>query len=389
MLDLQTGTHKMLLRGGSHAHYVSSGERGSGYLVYAAAGTLRAVPFDLARLETRGTPVTVVSDVVTTIRGGVDAIVAGDGTLAYVQGTVEVTPRSLVWVDREGRETPILAPQRPYFLPALSPDGTRVAVFANDQERDLWLWDLRQTTLTRLTSTPGVDVVQVWTPDSRRLIFTSERLGVRNLFWQQADGAGTAERLTESPNTQYPMGVSPDGQWLIFTDESPATRNDLMALTLDAARRVVPLVQSEFVEQNGSLSPDGRWLAYEADDSGRFEIFVRPFPDVGSGRQQVSTSGGTRPLWRGDELFYVAPTGAVMGVRVARGTSWSATTPTQVVKEGYFTNPNWWGRSYDISPDGQRFLMIKEGGADGTGAPASIIVVQHWVEELKRLVPTK
>jgi eukaryotic-like serine/threonine-protein kinase len=386
VLDLQTGARRILVRGGSHAHYVSSG-----HLVYAAAGTLRAVPFDLARLETRGTPVTLVPDVVTTIQGGVNAVVAGDGTLAYVLGTVEGTPRTLVWVDRQGHETPIPAPPRPYLLPALSPDGTRVAVFANDQQRDLWLWDLRRTTLTRLTSTPGVDVVQVWTPDSRRLIFTSERAGVRNLFWQAADGGGTVEQLTKSPDTQYPTGVSPDGRRLIFTDESPTTANDVMAIELDATRHVTPLVQSPFNEQNGTVSPDGRWLAYEANDSGRFEIYVRPFPAVNSGRWQVSTTGGTRPIWAlsGHELVYVSPTGALMGVGVARGPSWAATTPTMVVKEGYFTNLNWWGRSYDISPDGQRFLMIKEGGIDGTASPASIVVVQHWVEELKRLVPTK
>jgi eukaryotic-like serine/threonine-protein kinase len=386
VLDLQTGARRILVRGGSHAHYVSSG-----HLVYAAAGALRAIPFDLASLETRGTPVTVVPDVVTTIKGGVNAVVAGDGTLAYVLGTAEGTPRTLVWVDRQGRETPIPAPPRAYLLPALSPDGTRVAVFANDQERDLWLWDLGRTTLSRLTSAPGVDVVQVWTPDSRRLIFTSERAGVRNLFWQAADGAGAAEALTESPTTQYPTGVSPDGRRLIFTDESPTTGNDVMAIELDATRRVTPLVQSPFIERNGSVSPDGRWLAYEANDSGRFEVYVRPFPGVNSGRWQVSTTGGTRPIWArsGQELVYVSPTGAVMGVGVTRGPSWAATTPTQVVKEGYFTNLNWWGRSYDISPDGSRFLMIKEGGPDGTSTPASIIVVQNWVEELKRLVPTK
>jgi serine/threonine-protein kinase len=386
VFDLQTKVLRILVRGGSHAHYVSSG-----HLVYAVAGTLRAVPFDVASLETRGTPVTVVPDVVTTIKGGVNAVVAGDGTLAYVSGTVEGTPRTLVWVDRQGVETPILAQPRPYLLPALSPDGTRAAVFANDQQRDLWLWDFRRTTLTRLTSTPGVDVVQVWTPDSRRLIFTSERAGVRNLFWQAADGAGAAERLTEGPDTQYPTGVSPDGRRLIFTDESPTTANDVMAIELDATRRVTPLVQSAFNERNGTVSPDGRWLAYEANDSGRFEIYVRPFPDVNSGLSQVSTTGGTRPIWSrsGQELVYVSPTGALMEVRVARGSSWAATTPTVVVKEGYFTNLNWWGRSYDISPDGQRFLMIKEGGIDGTATPTSIIVVQHWVEELKRLVPTQ
>ena len=342
ILDLQTGARRTLVRGGSHAHYVSSG-----HLVFAAAGTLRAVPFDLARLETRGTPVTVVPDVITTIKGGVNAVVAGDGTLAYVLGTVEGTPRTLVWVDRQGHETPIPAPPRPYLLPALSPDGSRVAVFANDQERDLWLWDFSRTTLTRLTATPGVDVIQVWTPDSRRLIFTSERAGVRNLFWQAADGTGAVERLTESPDTQYPTGVSPDGRRLIFTDESPTTVNDVMMIELEGARRVTPLVQSPFNEQNGTVSPDGRWLAYEANDSGRFEIYVRPFPEVNSGRWQVSTTGGTRPIWArsGQGLVYVSPTGALMGVGVARGPSWAATTPTLVVKEGYFTNLNWWGRS--------------------------------------------
>jgi hypothetical protein len=118
---------------------------------------------------------------------------------------------------------------------------------------------------------------------------------------------------------------------------------------------------------------------------------VRPFPDVSSGHWQVSANGGTRPIWTrtGQELFYASPTGALMRVGVARGPSWVATTPTQVVREGYYTIPYWWGLSYDISADAQRFLMLKEGGADGTPAPVSIIVVQHWVEELKRLLPTK
>ncbi len=195
VLDLQTGTRRVLVRGGSHAHYLPSG-----HLVYAEAGTLRAVPFDVASLETRGTSVTVVPEVVTTSNGGVDAVVAGDGTLAYLSvGSVAGTPRTLVWVDRQGRETPIGAPPRPYFLPALSPDGSRVAVFANDQEGDLWLWDLGRTTLTRLTAVPGRDVVQVWTPDGRRVIFSSERAGGRNLFWQAADGTGAAERLPRVP----------------------------------------------------------------------------------------------------------------------------------------------------------------------------------------------
>ena len=166
-----------------------------------------------------------------------------------------------------------------------------------------------------------------------------------------------------------------------------------MQVQLDGTHRVTPLVQTPFSELNGVISPDGRWLAYEANDSGQFEIYVRPFPEVNSGHWQVSTGGGTRPLWapNGQELFYVAPSGALMRVGVDRSQTWTATTPTKLIKEGYFTveggNP---GRTYDISPDGQRFLMIKPGGGpDQTAAPTSLVVVQNWTEELKRVVPTK
>jgi eukaryotic-like serine/threonine-protein kinase len=386
ILDLATRKIRVLLRGGTHAHYVPSG-----HLIYGQGGALRAVAFDFASRQVRGTPVTVVPDVVTSSNGGLDVVVARDGTMAYLSvGGVAGTARTLVWVDRQGRETPIGAPPRPYFLPALSPDGTRVAVFANDQEGDIWLWDLNRTTLTRFTAVPGRDNLQVWTPDGRRVIFSSERAGGRNLFWQAADGTGAAERLLESPNTQYPMAVSPDGRRLIFSNETAQTGVDLMALELDGTRRVTPLLQSRFNERNGAISPDGRWLAYEADDSGRFEIYVRPYPDVNSSISLVSTTGGTKPIWTrsGQELIYVSRTGALMRVGVPRGPTWSATKPSVVVKDGYFTNPTWWGRSYDVSPDGQRFLMIKEGSPEENAQPTSLVVVQHWFEELKRLVPT-
>jgi serine/threonine-protein kinase len=231
----------------------------------------------------------------------------------------------------------------------------------------------------------------VWTPDDRRLIVSSERAGTRNLFWQAADGTGAIERLTDSPNQQNAVAVSPDGRRLIFTETAPKTGEDVMQVELDGTHRVMSLVQSSFAERNGIISPDGHWLAYEANDSGRFEIYVRPFPEVKSGHWQVSTGGGTRPLWarNGQELIYISPAGALMRMGVERGPSWAATTPALVVKEGYFTiSGGNAGRTYDISPDGQRFLMIKEGsGTDQTAAPPQLIVVQHWTEELKRLVP--
>jgi eukaryotic-like serine/threonine-protein kinase len=389
VLDLMTGTQKILIRGGSHAHYVSSG-----HLIYAAAGTLRAVAFDLGMLETRGTPVPVIPEVLTTNDGAMEAVVAGDGTLAYVSGRgVAGLERTLVWVDRQGREAPIPAPPRGYAHPRLSPDGTRVAVWASDLESDIWLWDLSHVTLTRATFNPGIDAWPLWTPDGRRLIFTADRDGKRNLYWQAADGTGAVQRLTDSPNTHYSTAISPDGRRLIFTETAPKTGEDVMQVELDGSHRVTPLIQSPFAERNGIVSPDGRWLAYEASDSGRTEIYVRPFPEVNSGHWQVSTGGGTRPLWarNGRELFYVSLTGAVMGVGVGRSVSWTATTPTMLVKEGYSTaQTGFAGRMYDMSLDGQRFLMIKEGGGtDQSAAAPQIIVVQHFDEELKRLVPTK
>jgi Tol biopolymer transport system component len=403
--ELQTGKRTVLVRGGTHARYVPGGPGSprragpeEGYLVYAAAGTLRAVAFDLARLKTQGTPVPVVSDVTTNRAGGVDAVVAGDGTLAYVSGGVADLgrPRTLVWVDRQGRETPIPAPPRAYVFPRLSPDGQRIAVYAQDQEADIWLWDPSRKKLDQVTFGPGYKLFPLWTPDGRRLIFSSARAGPQNLFWQAADGTGDVDQLTSSPNTQASTAVTPDGLRLIFTETFPNTGDDVMQMMLDGTHRVTPLVQSPFVERNGVVSPDGRWLAYEANDAGPFEIYVRPFPDVNAGHWRVSTAGGTRPLWarfgQTQELFYVSPTGALMRAVVEHSPSWAASMPTLQIKEGgYLMSPLYSrGRTYDIAPDGQRFLMIKDGsGADAAAAPRNLVLVLNWVEELKRLVPTK
>jgi Tol biopolymer transport system component len=275
--------------------------------------------------------------------------------------------------------------------PRLAPDGTRVALYAQDQEQDIWLWDLVRSTLTRLTFEPTLDIHHAWTPDGRRLIFSSERAGARNLYWQAADGTGAVERLTESPSQQNASAVTPDGTRLMFFQSTPTGGNDILQVQLEADRRVTPLIQTSFAEQNAAVSPDGRWLLYEANDSGQFEVYVRPYPDINSGKWQVSSGGGTRPLWArsGQELFYASLTGALMRVGVERGPTWAATPPSMVVREGYFTvpggNP---GRTYDISPDARRFLVIKNAPTDAGAAPPGIVVVQHFDEELKRLVPT-
>jgi serine/threonine-protein kinase len=295
--------------------------------------------------------------------------------------------RTLTWVDRSGREDPIRTPVRMYTYPRLSPDGSRLAVGVRDQDQDIWIWDFARETLARFTFDPGADWYPVWTPDGTRLIFDSARAGAQNLFWQAADGAGPAERLTEAQNIQLPYSVSPDGNRIVFRTNTGTS--DLAILTLGQNRRVEPLIQTPFNELNAEISPDGRWLAYESDESGQSEIYVRPFPNVAGGRWQVSTGGGTRALWarNGQELFYLTLAGTLMSIRSEAVTTWTAGAPTRLFEGSYyFGGGGASGRTYDVASDG-RFLMIKPAGT-AQQAATSVIVVQNWFEELKRRVPT-
>jgi serine/threonine protein kinase len=210
---------------------------------------------------------------------------------------------------------------------------------------------------------------------------------------EQARGKPVDKRGVNQNQNQIPTGITADGTHVVFNETTPTRQHDLRPLTLTPTPRVEPLLETRFDERGGIVSPDGRWLAYESNISGRLEIYVRPFPNVGAGQWQISTSGGVQSLWArsGRELFYVAPDGALMTVPVdPRGTTWSAGNATKLVVGRYYTGAvGAVSRQYDVSPDGQRFLMLKEGGTDQTAAPPQIIVVQHWDEELKRLVPSK
>jgi serine/threonine-protein kinase len=398
VLDLKTGKRKTLIPSGSAAEYVdASTDSGQpGYLVYAVAGTLRAVRFDLERLEVLSDPAQAVEYVMVGSEGAANYAVSRSGTLVYAPGGAAA--RSLVWVDRQGHETPLKTPPRAYAIPRLSPDGTRVALDIRDQENDIWIWDLTRETLTRLTSDPGNDAVPVWTPDGRRLLFSSTRTGVWDLYWQAADGTGTADRLT---NTSInPTSVTPDGTRVIGSNTPPTTQWDVVVFPLSPARHagsgpssgtdpapVEPLIQTPFTERNPETSPDGRFLAYESNQSGRNEIYVRPLPRVDDGRWQVSTGGGTQAAWarNGRELFYLDGSNTLTAVPVQMtGATFSAGNPARVFATRYATPVGF--RTYDVSRDGQRFLMIKE---DQNATPASMVVALNWLEKLKARVPTK
>jgi serine/threonine-protein kinase len=339
----------------------------------------------------RGTPVPVVEGIRVEPGGAVQASVGDDGTLVYLPGGA-ATGLQLVWVDRAGREELIDAPPRQFRYPRLSPEGTRVAVQDVGEENDVWVWQLARKTLTRLTFGPAVEGYAAWTPDGRHILFSSSRDKVNAPFWQLADGTGATERLVTGTTPLDQGVVSRDGRWLILRATGAATGEDIVAVDLaDKARLqpagsggVRPLVQTKFNERNPELSPDGRWLAYQSDESGATEIYVRPFPDVDAGRWQVSAGGGAYPLWGRDgrELFYYGPDDWLVSVPIRSEKSFTFGSAARVVEVSrYYTQLV--GRNYDVSADGRRFLVLR-GEEEGR---ADVRVVLNWTEELKRLVP--
>jgi serine/threonine-protein kinase len=387
-LSLRTGERRVLLDGTSPRYAPT------GHLLFSRDASLWAAPFDVERLSITGEPVPLLQGVNMRGGGNSDFAVAANGTVAYLPGAADLATRTLVWVDRQGREDPLTAPRRAYVYPRISPDGSMLAVQVSDQENDIWVWDFARATLARLTFDPGADNFPVWTPDGSRIIYSSQREGlISQLYWQTPDGSGGVERLVQtapSPYGQYAHSIAPDGNQLVF-----GQGGDLFVLTLGGERRITPLVQTEFNEYNGEISPDGRWLAYQSSETSRSEIYVKPFPKVDSGRWQVSTDGGTRPLWSRDsrELFFVTDGRQLMSVAVGGTESVFTSSAPQLLYEvpsryfltGAGTFP---GRTYDISADGRRFLLMKPSSStDAAPAVTQFVVILNWFEELNRLVP--
>jgi serine/threonine-protein kinase len=397
---LDSGERKVVLSGGRDARYLETG-----HLVYARSGTLLAVPFDIGQLEAIGGPVPLiegVSDVGITT-GATHFSLSSNGSLIYAVGaSFQPSQGRLVWVDRRGAEQPLAAPPRFYENPRLSPDGRWAAVevgigvlgqagagLAGGMDQ-VWVYDLARETLTRLTFEAGNNEEPLWTPDGNRIAFESSRDGAPDtIFWQLSDGSGGLERLTSGgEGAQVPSSWSADGQLLAFNEINPRTRADIWVLGL-SDRKAEPFLRTSFDEGGARFSPDGRWLAYVSNESGpgRPEVYVQPYPGPG-GKWQVSIDGGTEPTWsrNGRELFYRSGN-RMMAVDTTMQPSFSAGKPRMLFEGPYFTTAFPQGTvSYDVSADGQRFLMVKETEAASRSA-AQINVVLNWTEELKRRVP--
>jgi Tol biopolymer transport system component/tRNA A-37 threonylcarbamoyl transferase component Bud32 len=371
-LSFETNERRVLIEDAVMPRYLTSG-----HLVFVQKGTLMAVAFDPVRFEMTGTPVPVLERVQ---RFGTSE----SGLLAYTLTDAASSSSTLVWVNRQGLETALAVPPQDYQHPKLSPDGQRVLVEVDPNlGRNLWLQDASGSTLTPVTF-GGANLWPVWTPDGRYITYGSNRPGTSwDIFWKPTDGSGNEVALVQRELTQLPRSWSPDGQWLAFTEAHPARAHDIW-LWSAKDRRSHPWLQTDAFEEQPAFSADSRWIAYVSNESGRREVYVRAASGA-AGKWQVSTTGGVEPLWApgGRELFY--RDGQKMFLVDVITDPAFATVNTRMLFEGDYALTGTGTTNYDVTRDGQRFLMVKP-PAHGARA-AQLNVVQNWFEELKRLVP--
>ena len=381
-LSLRNGKRTRILDGASEARYLPQG-----YLVFARAGALMAVAFDSRTLAVLGAAAPVVDDVWNDpATGTAHYAVSYNGTLVYAPGQHTVASRRLAWVDRRGRVD--LLPCEPGFYSQLklSPDGRRLAV---QQLNDIWVYDLQSRAWTRTTNR-GVNQAPVWTPDGRHITFSSSQDVTRpTLYWVDSGGGGEPEILSRDGEVQFPSSWSPDGTTLAYAEirlVNPETGVDIWLLSGGRPWKRQILIRTPFKDDQPMFSPDGRAMAWVSDETGRSQVYVRPYP--GTGRTPVSPDGGVEPIWsrKGTELFYRSGRG-VYSVPIGTTGVLTVGRPS-LLFEGDFSpgTPMPGIPAYDVAPDG-RFIMVTS-SADSE-SPTRLDVVVNWLEDLKRRAPAR
>ena len=344
----------------------------SGHLLYVTAdGSLMAVPFDLDGLRVTGEPVAIGTGVGIRPYGATDLAVAEDGTVAYLTGKRADDPSEVVWVGLDG-QVELIDPAwvGSFSTLAVSPDGNRLAVsvLASGDEQ-LWIKELPRGPMTKLTFEGSLNWRPAWLPDGRTVSFTSDRSGSTRIMAKRADGSVPAAVVLElgSDATAQEAVWHPRERWLVYRQ----TPRDIYAIS--PTGDTVPIVATPFEERAPALSPDGRWLAYQSDESGRFEVYVRPFPNSSSGKWQISTDGGIVPRWSPDgrALYYLGPT-SLMAVEVGSGVTFTPGNRRALFSTGFLATTQ--ESSYDIMPDGRRFVMIRN---RTSAEDAELIVIEN------------
>jgi serine/threonine protein kinase len=383
-----------ILRTSAKALYAPPVAGHSGYLLWLRDQTLLAQRFEAGNLRLEGDPAPLAEDVATNGQQRSAFWTSDAGLLVYRTGAGGNPGKSkLVWIGRDGKRLGDAGPEDSYSFLRLSLDGKRVALGRRDPagSDDIWLLEFGRSVFTRFTFDPKRGVVPVWSPDGRQIAFRSNRSGVSQLYRKDSAGAGQEEQLTNGPNNKFPSDWSRDGRYLLYWEDTPKTADDIMALPLEGERKPIVVLQTPFHEIAGVFSPDGKWIAYQSDESGPDQIYVRAFSPAAAaagGKWQVSNQGGNRPKWRGDgkELFYLAQSGrfAQSTMMMAAGIRTTATSvETDKPRELFPISVGLTISPYDVTPDGQRFLVEELSTTATRPGAVPLTVVTNWQAGLK------
>jgi serine/threonine protein kinase len=393
VLTLADHHQKTVSRGGTSPYYVAT-SNGAGYLVYFNRATLFAIPFDLEKLETRGTAVPIVDDVASNgTYGNAQFSFSRNGTFVYQAGGADAGLLTIQWLDGAGKTQPLLAKPGNYGRPSLSPSGERVALEVyGGSGTDIWAYDWQRDTMTRLTFTGNANA-PIWSPDGPYIAFGTQAAG---MYVIRSDGSGKPQPLTQSKNLQYPWSFTPDGKRLAFLERDPKNSFDLWTVPLESdgaglrAGKPEPFLQTPVDERYPVFSPDGRWLAYASAESGTFQIYVRAYPDKG-GKWQISNTGGTYPTWSrsGHQLFFETLDQHIMAAAYrALGDSFEADKPRLWSEKPIGGGVNNL-KNIDLAPDGKRIAALMP-ATEAKGAPETqnqVVFLENFIDELQRKVP--
>jgi serine/threonine-protein kinase len=399
VISLKTGEQRTVERGGFSPHYAPTGSGRTGHLIYLHGSTLLAVPFDAASLNPTGSPAHILDDVSSTGQAGGDFASAGPGVFIYLPGKGQQTGWWISWMDRSGKIEPLHPPLGIYNTPRFSPDGKRLAVsIARAQGEDIWVKDLDRDTPSRLSFLAGTNRWPVWTPDGKNIVFQSSNPASPGLYWIRSDGSGEARRLTNGKLQEIPYSFSPDGKRLAFQQTGNSGSQDIFTAPVEAdpekGAQGVRLGRPElflgtpFSEVLPAFSPDGQWLAYQSNESGPYEVYVRSFPGPG-GRWQISTGGGRYPVWSGalHELLFETLDGHLMAASyTAKGDSFAVAKPRVWSETRLKDSAD--SSNYDLAPDGKRLAVFLAGDASSDQKPTThLTFLLNFFDELHRRAP--
>jgi serine/threonine-protein kinase len=393
-ISLKSGVTKTVVAGGHFGRYLpENGTRG--YLVYQHRGVLFGVSFDPVRLEVQGETVPLLEDVGL---GQFDysAGPSGHGTFVYLAAKGAAQTRPVVWLDSSGKMQPLIATPGFYVNPRFSPDGRRLSlVMRTSNGSDFYVYELERETMTRLTVAEQKSA-SVWTPDGKHIAFQSPGSDF-GISWIRSDGSGEPQRLLAAQHTMVPWSFTPDGRHLAYFESGPETRDDIWTVSLDTSDPEHPkagkpelFLRTPADEVTPMFSPDGRWIAYESDESGIEEIYVRPFPGGQAGKWQISTGGGLFPIWsnNGRELFYETPDNHIMVVDYrVNGDSFVPGKPRFWSEKQIFRGSL---SNLALAPDGKRFAVFPTPEDTGPGkGSVHVTFLLNFLDELRRQIPSR